>query len=616
MSNDRADRWFKRDEGDVHEAIIAHVRKLEEEQDYLREGWYRYSCLYDPSQAESGGYLDGPRSPSDVSENLIASNLDTVTAIAASTEVRPRFVTDGADWTEQRKAKSLGWYAEGIAKHFHVHEQCTLAFKGAGLKGTGLVKVWGDENKELRIEEVMVDDIIVDEREWRSGRGRQMHHRVLVDRDELADLYDKHRDHILNAQSGGNTGTSWDYWAGHLALESHEIVLIESWYLPRGSSKGRHTIVIDGLTLKDEEWTKPHFPIGRMVWSERRPGWYGIGGAERTAGHQRRINKYNWQLDRWLDMHAMPLQLVHIADANLQVTTRNTTGSVVPYRAAEPKTVWPPAMHPDMLTRRADLKDSAYQEWGTSQLAATAKKPAGLESGAALREYRDATTQRFALQEKAFERLVLEVLWLAIDVCKDLGEDAPEVYSTSARRRIRWDEVDMGDVRLQMQAASALPTTPAGRRQLVIELSQAGIVSQEEARRLLGPMDPLDVESALSLYTAALDSIDYQIEKMLDGEQQYPEPFQNLQLNVWRVQMAYLRARTDGAPEDICENLRQYITQAAFMLAPPAMPANDNAEVGPAMGAGPAMAPPMPTGPPQGQPTAALAPTAMDLIAG
>jgi hypothetical protein len=625
----RADRWFKRDKGDVHEAVLQHVAALERSQSHIFERFYRLDCLYDPYRSQSGSHYDLPSSGADVSENLIASNVDTVTAIAAATEVRPRFVTDNAGWNEQRRAKRLGYYSEGIAKRFNVHQEATLAFKGAALKGTGLVKVWVDwdrfgDKRELRIEETLVDDIIVDEQECRYGRPRQLHQRVFVDRDELADAFPDHEERILNAQTRSAGGLDWDWhmWAGYRPFESHQIVVIESWFLPRGKRPGRHTISIDGATLLDEEWDRPFFPFARMVWSERRPGWYGIGGAERIAGHQRRLNKFNWQLDRMLDQHAMPTTYVHISDASLQVKTRNSLGNIAPYKTEKPQTVFPQAMSPDMLLRRGDLKESGYEEFGVSRLAASAKKPAGLESGAALREYRDATTQRFALQEKAFERLVLDIVWLAIDACKELGKDSPDVYSVSRRKKLKWSEVNMDDVRLQLQAASNLPTTPAGRRQLVIELSQAGIVSQEEARRLLGPIDPLDVESALSLYTAALDHADWQIEEVLDGAVLHPEPYMNLELSIWRFQQAYLKARVNGAPEETAERLRQWITQAAWMINPPAIPQNDNAMVGPAapmadpMAQDPALAGALPAGPPQATPAAALAPEAMNLIAG
>ena len=46
-----------------------------------------------------------------------------------------------------------------------------------------------------------------------------------------------------------------------------------------------------------------------------------------------------------------------------------------------------------------------------------------------------------------------------------------------------------------------------------------------------------------------------------------PEPFQNLQLATKLVNSAYLRAKTQGAPEDRLDLLRRYLENAAALLA-------------------------------------------------
>ena len=84
----------------------------------------------------------------------------------------------------------------------------------------------------------------------------------------------------------------------------------------------------------------------------------------------------------------------------------------------------------------------------------------------------------------------------------------------------------MGDVKVQLCAASTLSTTPAGRQQAVVEWAQAGIISQDEARRL---MDHPDLERSMSIYTAALDDIEATIEALEDGKILMPEPYPHLQ---------------------------------------------------------------------------------------
>lgn len=607
-SSNRKERWFHLDLGSAHDAVMRRAEELERQNSYLFDRFYRLRCLYDP-------YLDLDSEPSggtnryafsEVSENLIASNVDTAVSSVASAKIRPRLVTSGADWTTQRKAKKLSLYLEQLGELCDIHEVGTEGFKESALIGTGLAMVEARvENGKgvIDIEEVLADDVLVNEVENRhKNRPRQQFLRRFIDREDLMARYPDHEEEIENLGPMALRDTRYGgrLWANTYALEEHQLVVIEGWYLGNARTPGRHIVCTHGLTMKDEEYTDGYFPIARMPWSERL-GYYGIGGAERIAGHQRRLNKFNWQMDRWIDQFAMPTIWYHHQDANLQVQTANALGNRGIYRVEPPQVKFPPAMSPDMLLRRQDLRQSGYEEFGSNRLTATASKPAGLESGAALREYRDATGMRHAFQIQAHERFVLRLYWLVLAAAKKLGDKAPRVYSQRSKEWLEWKDVDLGEVKTQMQAASALPNTPAGRRQLAIELAQAGLISQEESRRLLGPLDPLDLEQSLSLYVAALEHCDWLIEKMLDGQRMWPSEYMNLPLVSWRVQATLLKAEVEGAPEEVLGILREFLDQTSWLqsqaqaaMAPPAGPeAGGNAA----------------------QPQAALAPQAMDLVA-
>jgi hypothetical protein len=239
-----------------------------------------------------------------------------------------------------------------------------------------------------------------------------------------------------------------------------------------------------------------------------------------------------------------------------------------------------------MYSRLETVKASAYEESGVSRLAATSKKPGGLNSGVALREYRDQTTQRFSVQEQAYERFILDAIWLALDCAKDLGNKAPEVIRRSklGPKKIKWSQVDMQELRVQLVAASDLAKTPAGRAQLALEWAQAGVISLDEFRYL---SDHLDTDAMMSLYTASYEDIGETIEDVLDGKQVVPEPYQNLQMGLYMFQQSYNRLRHD-APEETLEALRQWMVQAGYLLDSAQQPAT-------------------PPGPPTQQGTSALA---------
>jgi hypothetical protein len=619
--------WYSDDidEGERHRQVFDYVSCVEREQFDVYDRFLKLDALYDPNANVAANPTNTTEQPGVVIENVVASCVDTVHAQIATSAVRPRVMTDDADWSTQRTAKRLSWYAEALGKKIKIHEACKQAFRSAAKKGTGIVKVFTNTFGEVKAEPVRIDDIVVDEAECRNGgKPRQMHHRMVhVDRHELIAMFPDKEEEILKAQTGRS---HMALWAGYRPVQHDALVVIESYKLPIGRPKskgyrpGRHTICIENCDLLDEDWNKPHFPYAVVTWAEREGGFYGISLSEGIAGIQRALNKRNLQIDRSLDQYAFPTTYVTMADANLAVQTINRAGSIVVHKGEAPKTVIPPAVSPEVYQHRESLKGAAYENSGVSRMASSAMKPAGLDSGVAMREYRDQTTQRFAPQEQGFEDLELQCHWLAIECCKELGDDAP-VLQKKARwgsKKVKWDDVDMGDLEFQLMAASTLSRTPAGRTQLAMELAQAGAITTDELRQLI---DHPDIERKLSMYEQAAQTVEFDIEAIEEGEYVSPEPFTDLAMAQRMGQAAYNRDRKlDGCPEEVLEGLRQYTVMAAHMLAPPPA-ANTNAMPIAPGALPPGMQPPadpmagMGAMPPGVQPVSAMAPEAMGLVA-
>lgn len=616
-------RWWNADEGTVNGVLLPYVWKLERDQFATFSRFMRLEHLYDPNGPTADEYEDDVDGGIGCAiENVVASNVDTVTAAIAATKVRARFMTDDGEWSEQRTATMLEWYCDGLAKLLDVHKHCSFTFKQAAKKGVGVLKVFADSFDRVRVERVMIDNIIVDDAECRDGGSpRQMHHRMLnADPEELKARFPEYASQIDLA-----TGRMSDMrrWAGYRILDNYGVVVVESWRLPigvegmEGYKPGRHTIVIDGCDLLDEPWEEDFFPFAMAVWSERDTSFYGISLAERIAGIQRALNKRNWQIDRNLDQYAVPTTYVDMPDAAMQVQSISRIGTIAVYKGRPPVTVTPQANSPEVYQHREQLKGSAFEESGVSRLAASAAKPAGIDSGVGLREYRDQTTQRFAPQEIVFEQLNLDVTILILWVCKGLGDAAPDITRPAkyGERKIRWKDVTRDTLRVQIAAASTLGRSPAGRAQTALEWAQAGVISTDEWRRLTKHPD---LDHILSLYTQGMESVERDIEAIVYDELNViPEPFGNLQLMSRMGQMAFLKYRDLKAPPEVLEALRTYTVLAAHLFAqsqqqpPGALPAG--AELG--AGAPPALPPGSPLPAPQNtQPAAAFAPQAMQLL--
>lgn len=610
------ERWQNADKGEVNKTLLPYVAEVERAQFDIFDRFVKFDALYDPYYSAADRGIGGTASRRSIMvENLIASNVDTVTAVIATAGVRARFIPDGGDWSTQRKCRRMELYADGLNKLLGLEQKSQRAFHDSALKGMGFVKIYPDHDRgEVCAERVMVDDIIVDEKETRGGRTpRQMHQRWFVDREELKGMFPDSEDEIDNVPSGGmGDGARWaDYRPFD---DDHEVVVIESWFLARGKpgtksyKPGRHVICIEGHDLDDKPWDKNYFPFAVAQWSERN-GFYAIGLAHRIIGHQRKLDKINWQVDMQQDHLAVPTTYTGPADAGLTVKTTNRVGAIVVTKTGNPPTtVIPRAVSGEVYSERERTKESAYEESGTSRAVANSKKPAGLKSGAALREWRDQTTQRFASQEGGYEDFRMMCTWLALAACKELGDRAPEIHKDTrfGQKYLKWSDVDLEDAKLRMQPASDITKTPAGRTELAMEWAQAGVISRDDALRLARLPD---TEHVFSLYNAALEDIEASLEESLDGNVLIPEPYQNLAMGIWRYQQMYLDVRHKGAPDEILEGLRQWIEQAVAMeqIGQPLPAANPDLVAGP-MSAAPSMAPPSqipPPAPPGAAPMAA-----------
>lgn len=606
--------WWTAPKGEAYKRTLTYVAGAESELSDIFDRLFRLKVLYDPN------HPDADRRQEDrVTENGIASSVDTLHATIATVDIWPRYDTDGGDFEQQNTARKLGWYSEDLGKRYEVLPKCRRAFKEAEKKGKGLVKVHAVFN-EPRVEQIMLENVIVPPDECRDGRApRQWHHWDYVDADELMARFPKAKEAIDKARK---TGRRRRYAWGRLV--TNDVECLWSYRLPVGRKgedgyrAGRVTLVIEGVDLLDKPYEKTFFPVAEVDWSDREDSYYPISLAERLAGLQRSLNKNNWHIEKGNDNIVAPPIYVRPADANIGDKKNRQNGYTV-YRADMPQSVTHTAVSNETYNRNSVLSEKMQREAGLTAMATQGAKPAGLDSGIALREFKDQTTQRHASPEQEFEEMVLRVHFLIVDTCKDLGAKAPKVTRRSrfGKRTMTWKDVDLGDVQVQMSAASNLNRSHAGRLQLVIEFAQAGIISTDQARKLFRHPD---LERELSLYTAVIEVVELDLDEIRDGGIVMPDPMTNLEVCQWRAQREYAQWLRDKAPEDKLEALRQYIVQAVAM-GKMAAPANANAAPMPGAEAGAMPAGPMPgdvgamPDPTMAQPAAALAPQAMNVMA-
>jgi hypothetical protein len=513
--------------------------------------------------------------------NVVQSCVDTLVSRLTQSRPRPIFLTDNGDYKARNLAKQLNQFVMGEFYRTKAYDLGTQALRDAAVLGTGCLKVYEGQDKKVYIERVLFTELLVDPNDGLYGDPRQMYQLKLVDREVLAEMFPEKVNDIMRAEQ------AYPDTAGDSSkTASDQVMVIEGWHLPSGpdAGDGRHVIACTNVTLLDEEYNKEKFPFVFLHYSQRLLGFFGQSLAEQLMGTQVEINKLLMTISRSINLVGVPRVFVEDGSKVVKAQLNNDVGSIVTYRGTKPVYEVAPCVPAEVYAQLQRLVDYAYQQSGISALSAASKKPAGLDSGAALREYDDLQSDRFATLSKRYDNLYVELAYQAIELAKDIAERDGS-YSTvypnkDGTREVNLPESDLlqDTYIIQCYDASSLPRDPAGRLQKIIEMIQSGMVSVQEGRRML---DFPDLEQQEKLANSGEERILYILDKIIEkGEYTPPDPFMDLNLAIQISNQYYnLYMPTKLEPER-AEMVRTFNSQAITLqqAAQPPMPMAPGAE--------------------------------------
>jgi len=514
-----------------------------------------------------------------VSYNVIQSAGDTIVSKMAKNKPKPLFLTSGGDYKLQRKAKKLDKFCDGIFYENNAYKMGPDAFRDGFVFGDGLIYVY-DSYGRVTWERALVSELYVDANEAFYGDPRQLHRVRNVDRDMLYEAFpDKKK--IIQEANNANADLTARYQS-----VTDQVTICESWHLPSGpeADDGLHVIIIAGTDgqsgeLFREEWTKDYFPFAKFQWCKRLYGNWGQGGAEQIQNIQLEINKVLWVKQRSFHLAGSFKVFIENGSKIVKQHLNNDIGAIVNYSGTPPQYVVPPPIPMGMNEYIDWLKASAYEQIGISQLSANSMKPAGLNSGKALREYNDIESDRFMVLGQQYEDFFLQLARLSIDVAKDIyaekGEYSVTVPGKKFIETIDWKEIDLEDDQYYMKIfpVSSLPQDPAGRLQTIQEYVQAGFISPRTARKLLNFPD-LEQEEELQ---DAEENYLHKIFEQIIEEEKYtaPNPDDDLNLAQELVLEYIAQGKLNNLEDTKMDMLRQFNDQVKMLVAksmPPAPP--------------------------------------------
>jgi hypothetical protein len=590
-------QWHKEQDPTLRaQELLATVRYIENRQSSIASGNRRHAEVYSAyvpvglSWSGPGGYT---RPVVQATRNVVRSVCDTAHALISKSWPRPRVITSGGNWEVQSKAKLLDRFLVGAYARAHVYEEAQSAFRDACIFGTGayILRECHEPDFHVEAERILIDDLVVDEEECPSRPNpRNWYLRRVLNVEEAVSRYgkgDPEREAGIRAAAGKSVST----WTNQMTIPPNCVMIVESWHLKAGKKdKSLHCEAIEGMELSCEKWPHPWAPIVVLYWSPPISGFYGDGVAYRQYGRQKRINYlYRW-IQRCQDLIAVPRVWVDATNGPLKVQVSNEIGEIVGVRGNAPTFQTPQAVGQEIYRWLDELEAGGFEDEGISQMSASNQLPTGIESAPAQREYSFKEGQRFAPVSQRWETAIAKTTALMmLAMYKENATDDTTVAWANRKlvQIIPWDEVDMMEdaYEIRVEASSIETLSPAGRLQAAIELSQAGFLTDEEARRLLGHPD---LERTDAKINAAIEYAEWITGELTLGRYHPPCEYGDIKLQAETVKADLQTAETLEAPERILALMRQFLRDCDSKLNPPT-PAGGAA---PGMGAGNMMMPP------------------------
>lgn len=495
--------------------------------------------------------------------NVVQSCVDTLVSRISQSRPRPIFLTDNASYRNRTLAKQMNGFINGELYQTKAHEKAQHVLRDAAVLGTGCLHVYRDSDDKVALERVLATELFVDNNDAFYGQPRCLYRLKLVDRSVLAADMPEHKSEIAKAEQGypDNGGDS-------SRTASDQIIVVEAWHLPssKNASDGRHVIACSAGILLDEPYTRNDFPFVFLHYSPRMVGLWAQGLAEQLTGTQIEINKLLSTISQSISIVGVPRVFVEDGSKVVKSHLNNAIGAIVTYRGTPPKYEVAPSVHPELYQQLQRLIEYAYQQSGISALAAASQKPAGLNSGEALRNYDDLQSDRFATLNQRYDRMFIELSYQMLDCAIEIAEETGK-YQTVFPDKDGTREINLPKISklkdnpfiIQCYDSSSLPRDPAGRLQKVTEMMQSGIIDPQEGRRLL---DFPDLNQSDKLATAAEERILKQLDDIVeDGKFEPPDPFTDIQLGKKLVAQYYNLYTASGLEESKAEQLRDWQAQ-------------------------------------------------------
>lgn len=514
--------------------------------------------------------------------NVTQSCVDTLVSRLGQARPKPVFLTEAGNYTEQSLSKQMTTFIAGELYRTEAYELLDAGLRDSCVIGDGFLKVVTKDKKNA-VERVLATELFVDDNDGFNGKPRSLIQARLIDRSVAIALFPKESKELAKATKAIVTSSDTD----SSDTVSDQIILVEGWHLPSSedADDGRHAIVCSEGVVLDAAYDKKEFPFVQLSYNPGLVGFYSQGLAEMLSGTQIEINKLLATMSQAINLIGVPRIFIDEMSKVLETAFNNNVGTIIKYRGQKPIYEVAECVPQEMYAHLERLIQYAYQISGISALSAASQKPAGLNSGEAIRSYDDLQTDRFAALAKRRESAINKLSYLLIDNAKDIVEEYGS-YSTVYPNKDGTKQIDLpkADVLkdtyvIQCFDESSLPKDPAGRQAKLSEMLASQEITLKEYRRL---SNFPDLEQSDKLANALEERVTQILSNIVEkGKSGYepPTPFMmDPEDTLTRLSVQYINLYSGAElPESKMQLLRDFFTQAQALkqkaLPPPPLTA-------------------------------------------
>lgn len=447
--------------------------------------------------------------------NILQSMVDTVHSRIGKRRAMPVIGCDDAEYSDKLYARRASRVLRRKMGQPLLEIELPMMLRDGIVRGDGFVQAVRNGG-DISVERFPRSELVFDDGEVRCGWPRTLSRVTLVDRDVLAAQFpDAARRIARVTRAGRDPWSTYDYDS---PIDNDMVELGMGWRLPSaiGAKDGRviYTIRDGGDPLREGDWLRPRFPMGRTQWTPPMRGFLGIGLIQQLAGSQHKVNEL-WADHQEALYWGSALKIFSPRAANVNKhEMRARHPAVIEHDGGVPQYIAPDPASRQAMDSLRWLISQMYEIAGISQATAASKNPLGPNaSGKALDTFYDIESDRFSQLEGQYSFGRVQVGLVMLDEAKDLADDveAGEVDVDLAPwiKNVDWDrfEFDGGTYHLFVEPENFIPQTRGGRLDVLGDMAKIpGLLNnpmhvasmfeepdiQRANRHLLGPMRALE----------------------------------------------------------------------------------------------------------------------------